>query len=263
MPGSEAQPSEVPTPGFAELLGRIASVPGIRRIRYTSPHPLFFDAELIRAHGELEALCPHVHLPLQSGSDAVLARMRRRYTRDDFRRIVAALREARPDLAITTDLIVGFPGESDAEFRATLELVEEVGFVDSYSFKYSPRPGTPAAELPDRVPGDVAQARLEELQALQKALTSAAHRARVGETTEVLVAGPSRRGGSQLSGRDPYHRIVNFEPPANARVSAGDLLQVRLLAATPHSLLGELATAGGLKPGPPRADEVVRIQGVP
>jgi tRNA-2-methylthio-N6-dimethylallyladenosine synthase len=249
--------------GFAELLRRIAALPGIRRIRYTSPHPLFFDAALLRAHGELEALCPHVHLPLQSGSDAVLARMRRRYTRDGFRRIAADLRRARPDLALTTDLIVGFPGESDADFRATLELVEEVGFVDSFSFKYSPRPGTAAAELPGRVPPQLAQERLEQLQSLQKSLTWAAHRARVGESTEVLVTGASRRGGRQLAGRDPYHRIVNFECPGNGGVSPGDLLTLRLVAATPHSLLGEPLGAAGVKPGPPRTDEVIRIQGVP
>jgi tRNA-2-methylthio-N6-dimethylallyladenosine synthase len=249
--------------GFAQLLQRIAALPGIRRIRYTSPHPLFFDAALVRAHGELEALCPHVHLPLQSGSDAVLARMRRRYTRDDFRRIAADLRRARPDLALTTDLIVGFPGEGDADFRATLELVEEVGFVDSFSFKYSARPGTAAAGLPRRVPPELAQERLEQLQSLQRSLTWAAHRARVGETTEVLVTGASRHGGRQLTGRDPYHRVVNFEPPANVAVSPGDFLALRLVAATPHSLLGEPLPAAGVKPGPPRADEVVRIQGVP
>ena len=254
------------TIGFAELLGRIAAVEGLKRIRYTSPHPLFFDSDLVRAHRELPPLCPHVHLPLQSGSDTLLARMRRRYTRDDFRRIADALRQARPDIAITTDLIVGFPGETDSDFRDTLELVEEVGFVDSYSFKYSPRPGTAAAELPGGVAPQLAQARLEELQALQKSLTGAAHRARVGETTEVLVNGPSRRGGSQLSGRDPYHRVVNFAAPAKAGVAEGDLVSVQLVAATPHSLLGELAGGelrSAVKPGAQRADEWVRIRGVP
>jgi tRNA-2-methylthio-N6-dimethylallyladenosine synthase len=246
---------------FAELLGRLAGIPGLARLRYTSPHPLFFDADLARAHAELEALCPHVHLPLQSGSDAVLRRMRRRYGRDGFRRVVDRLREARPDIALTTDLIVGFPGETDADFRDTLDLVREVRFVDGYSFRYSPRPGTAAAELPDRVPPEVAQERLEELQALLRELTLAAHRARVGERTEVLVAGPSRRGGAQLSGRDPYHRIVNFEPPAppagtpaNAAggvlptPAVGSLVPVRILAATPHSLLGRLE--GPNAPGP-------------
>jgi tRNA-2-methylthio-N6-dimethylallyladenosine synthase len=256
--------------GFAALLGRLAAVPGIVRIRYTSPHPLFFDAELVRAHGELEALCPHVHLPLQSGSDAVLARMRRRYTSDDFRRIAEDLRAARPDMAISTDLIVGFPGETDADFRDTLDLVREVGFVDSYSFKYSPRPGTPAASFPDTVAPETAQARLEELQALQRELGLAAHRARIGERTEVLVTGPSRRGGRQLAGRDPYHRIVNFEVCESAPVEVGSLQPVILIEATPHSLIGDLSVDAGaqivtrsVKPAALEADELIRIGGVP
>jgi len=258
------------TLGFAELLGRLAVVPGIARIRYTSPHPLFFDAELVRAHGELEALCPHVHLPLQSGSDAVLARMRRRYTRDDFRRTADELRAARPDIAISTDLIVGFPGETDADFRDTLELVREVGFVDSYSFKYSPRPGTPAAAYPEAVAPELAQARLEELQALQRELGLAAHRARLGERTEVLVTGPSRRGGRQLTGRDPYHRIVNFEVHPGAPVEAGSLQPVTLVEATPHSLIGDLRVDAGpeimrrsVKPAAVQADELIRVGGFP
>ena len=251
---------------FATLLRRLARVPGLARLRYTSPHPLFFDADLARAHGELANLCPHVHLPLQSGSDAVLARMRRRYTRDGFRWVVDCLRAARPDLALTTDLIVGFPGETDAEFRDTLALVREVRFVDAYSFRYSPRPGTAAASLAEQVPAEVAQARLEELQAALRELTLAAHRSRVGQRTEVLVTGPSRRGGSQLSGRDPYHRVVNFEadPP---QAPPGSLVEVRILAATPHSLLGsrEEPDAPALGAAPvkvraPRADELIQIQ---
>jgi tRNA-2-methylthio-N6-dimethylallyladenosine synthase len=247
---------------FAALLERLAAIPGLARLRYTSPHPAFFDAELARLHGGLPNLCPHVHLPLQSGSDAVLARMRRRYTRDGFRRVVDALRAARPDLALTSDLIVGFPGETDAEFRETLDLVREVGFVDAYSFRYSPRPGTAAAELPGRVPDEVAQERLEELQALLRELTLAAHRARVGERTEVLVTGPSRRGGAQLSGRDPYHRVVNFEADP-AAAPPGSLVALRILAATPHSLLGALEPAAdgpAVKPRAPRADEGGEIQ---
>lgn len=255
-------------PGFAELLRRLAAIPGLARIRYTSPHPCFFDAELIRCHAELEALCPHVHLPLQSGSDAVLARMRRRYTRDGFRRIAEALRAARSDLVLTTDLIVGFPGERERDFRDTLELVREVGFVDSYSFKYSPRPGTAAERLPDRVPPEEAQARLESLQALQRELTLAAHRARVGQRTEVLVHGPSRRGGRQLAGRDPQHRVVNFEAPNGALPEPGSLQPVTLVEATPHSLIGELVGAAGavrrsVKPSADPADELIRVGGIP
>ncbi len=247
---------------FAALLGCLAAIPGLARIRYTSPHPLFFDAALIRAHGELEALCPHVHLPVQSGSDAVLARMRRRHDAAAFRRLVAALRDARPDLALTTDLIVGFPGESDADFRATLALVQDVGFVDSFSFKYSPRPGTAAAAQDGAVAPAVAQARLEELQALQRQLTQAAHRERVGETTEVLVEGPSRRGGGQRSGRDPYHRVVNWTPAADGDAEPGELVRLRIVEATPHSLIGEPLREGGeaaVKPARRPADETGHV----
>jgi tRNA-2-methylthio-N6-dimethylallyladenosine synthase len=228
------------TEPFAGLLRRLDAIEGIERIRYTSPHPLFFDAELIRAHGEVERLCPHVHLPVQSGSDRVLEAMRRRYTRVEYLRIIAALRAARPDIALTTDLIVGFPGEKDTDFRATLELVEEVGFVDHYSFKYSPRPGTAAAEHPDAVPPELAQERLVELQDLQRRLTLDYHRRRVGQPTRILVEGATRRGESQLRGRDPYHRVVNVAAPAaGASPLAGQMLDVDLVDATPHSLIGE------------------------
>jgi len=224
---------------FGELLKRLAGIPGIERLRYTSPHPAFFDEALIRAHGELAELCPHVHLPVQSGSDRILAAMRRRYTAAEYRSIVERLRSSRPDIAITTDLIVGFPGETDADFEATLQLVREVGFVDAYSFKYSPRPGTAAAGLDPALSPEVAQERLEVLQELQRGLTLAAHRARVGEETEVLVEGESRRRGGQLQGRDPYHRVVNLPGDlAGARVEVGDLVVVRIVEATPHSLMG-------------------------
>ncbi len=252
---------------FASLLERLAAIPGLERLRYTSPHPIFFDDAVVAAHASLAPLCPHVHLPLQSGSDEVLRRMRRRYTRDEFRRVVDRLRSARPDLALTTDLIVGFPGETAQDFRDTLSLVREVGFVDAYSFRYSPRPGTAAAELPDPIPGEVAQARLEELQALLRELTWAAHRSRVGELTSVLVAGPSRRGGRQLSGRDPYHRVVNFEADASS-TPPGSIVPVRILAATPHSLLGRPEAAADpaardpeLKAQALRTDELIAIEG--
>ena len=231
---------------FAELLTRIDAIPGIERIRYTSPHPGFFDAGLIAAHAELRALCPHVHLPLQSGSDRVLAEMRRRYTVREYLEVVAALRRARPDLAITTDLIVGFPGETDADFADTLAVARAVGFADSYSFKYSARPGTAAAERSDPVDPARAQERLEELQSLQRELTLAAHRRRVGERTQVLVHGPSRRGGQQWSGRDPYHRVVNFAR-GDAPLAAGDLVEMQIVDATPHSLIGD-------RPRPRRAE---------
>jgi tRNA-2-methylthio-N6-dimethylallyladenosine synthase len=249
-------PADAPTLGFAALLAGLAAIPGVERLRYTSPHPIFFDDALIRAHRELPALQPHVHLPLQSGSDRVLARMRRRYDARSYLRLVERLREARPDLAITSDLIVGFPGESPADFEETLRVVREAGFVDSYSFKYSPRPGTAAAACEDTVAPEEAQQRLEALQALQRELTLSSHRRRVGETTRVLVEGPSRRaeaageGIRQLSGRDPYHRVVNFEAGGGI-VRPGECVPIRLLEATPHSLIGELA----FQPGAPATDE--------
>lgn len=226
---------------FAELLARLDAIPGIERIRYTSPHPIFFDDELVAAHGKLQSLCPHVHLPLQSGSDRILAAMRRRYTAERYLEIVAALRSARPDIAITSDLIVGFPGERDADFEATLAVVAAAGLVDSFSFLYSPRKGTPAAADEDQVADAVARERLERLQTQQARQRFEAHRARVGERTEILVEGPSRHGGRQLRGRDPYHRVVNLlEGPAwtGPAPAPGDRLAVELVEATPHSLLG-------------------------
>jgi tRNA-2-methylthio-N6-dimethylallyladenosine synthase len=228
------------TIGFAELLRRLDALPGLARLRYTSPHPSFFDEELIRAHGELGSLQPHVHLPVQSGSDRVLARMRRRYTAAEYLRLVERLRAARPDLAVTTDLIVGFPGETAADFAATLALIREAGFVDAYSFKYSPRPHTRAASFPDAVPPEVASARLEELQALQRGLTLAYHRSRVGSLCDLLLEGESRRGG-QVSGRDPYHRVVNVAVAVDAAPEPGAMLPVRVIEATPHSLIAEPA----------------------
>ena len=243
---------------FAELLARLDRIPGLSRIRYTSPHPAFFDERLIRAHGELEALCPHVHLPLQSGSDAVLARMRRRYTSAGYLQIVADLRRARPDLAVTTDVIVGFPGETDSDFRETLALFREAGFVDSYLFKYSPRPGTQAAEMTGAVSPEQAQERLLALQALQRELTLQYHRSRVGDTSEILAEGPSRasrqRGGEprQICGRDPYHRVVNVLVPSGSSQSSwhvGSLVPVQIVEATPHSLIGQLTGPPGARSG--------------
>jgi len=222
---------------FAELLRRIAAVSGIRRIRFTSPHPAFVGDDLIAAYGELEALCPHLHLPVQSGSDRVLGAMNRRYDRKGYLETVARLRAARPGLALTTDLIVGFPTETDADFAETLSLMDEVGFTDSFSFKYSERPGTPAARrgLGELAP-ELAQARLEELQARQRALTLAAHAARVGERVEVLVDGQPGHERRQRSGRDPQNRLVNFRAGPDA--SAGRYVQVHVEGYTPHSLLG-------------------------
>jgi len=224
---------------FAELLARLDAIPGLERIRYTSPHPLFFDADLIRAHAELASLCPHVHLPVQSGSDRILDSMRRRYTRSQYLEIVAGLREACPDLALTSDLIVGFPGETDGDFEQTLALVREAEMVDSFSFKYSPRPGTTANDLPDEVPPGLAQERLVRLQELQKSQTLAYHRSRVGAKALVLIDGASRKGGRQRSGRDLQNRVVNLDPGPDHEFLPGAVVPARIVEATPHSLLGE------------------------
>lgn len=224
---------------FPELLSRVAEVPGIERIRFTSPHPIFVSPELVACYRDLEALSPHIHLPVQSGSSRVLGTMKRRHDRERYLEITAALRGARPDLAITTDLIVGFPEETREDFDQTLSLVESVGFTDSFSFKYSPRPGTPAVRRGmEPVDAREAQGRLLELQALQSALTLDAHRARIGERVRVLVEGPSRRGEGQLTGRCPYNRIVNFA--SEGKVEAGRFASVRITAAGPHSLLGAI-----------------------
>ncbi len=224
---------------FAELIRAVAAVPGIQRVRFTSPHPFFVGDDLIACYADVPELCPHLHLPVQSGSSRVLAAMRRRYDRDDYLQRVERLRQARTDLALTTDVIVGFPGETREDFEQTLSLVRELGFVDSFSFKYSPRPGTPAVRggLEPIVPAET-QSRLEELQALQRSLTLAAHERRVGSSVRVLVEGDSRHGGGQRCGRCPYNRIVNFSSPEP--VPAGTLVDVDIHGATPHSLLGEV-----------------------
>ena len=225
---------------FAELLRRIAAVPGIERVRFTSPHPIFVTDALVDAYGDVPELCPHLHLPVQSGSSSVLEAMRRRYTRDDYLQIIERLRAARPDIAISTDLIVAFPGETDADFEQTLSLMREADFVDSFSFIYSPRPGTPAVRRGlEPLPKEVGSARLAELQALQRALTLRHHQARVGRTLEVLVDGPSRHGGDQQQGRCPAHRVVNFS--ASEPAVPGTLVPIRVTDAQPHSLLGERA----------------------
>ena len=245
------QAASAGTMPFAELLAHLDAVPGIERIRYTSPHPLFYDEALIRAHGELEHLCPNVHLPVQSGSNRILEQMRRRYTRERYFEIMAGLRAARPDVAITSDLIVGFPGETEEDFKDTLDLVRIAALVDSFSFKYSPRPGTIAAEMGDEVPPEIAQDRLERLQALQRDQTLAYHQSRVGQQAVVLIEGPSRHGGRQLSGRDPQHRVVNLDVGPGGHpereIQSGSLLPVRIVEATPHSLLAE-PLEGTLRP---------------
>jgi tRNA-2-methylthio-N6-dimethylallyladenosine synthase len=220
---------------FAELLQRIDAVPGIDRIRYTSPHPKDMREDVIRAHAELPALCEHIHLPLQSGSSAVLKRMRRTYSRERYLDRVALIREHVPDCALTTDIIVGFPGETEADFEQTLEVAEEVAYDGAFTFIYSPRRETEAATMPDQLPHELKVARLERLvEVIQRRAHERAQRF-VGRTVEVLVEGPSRTDPSRVRGRSRHNKVVNFDGVA----SPGSLVDVRITTATSQTLGGE------------------------
>ena len=223
---------------FAELLRYVAEIDGIERIRYTTSHPVEFTQRLIDAHGEIDKLATHVHLPVQSGSDRILAAMKRGYTALEFRSIVRRLRKARPDVSVSTDLIVGFPGETESDFAATLRLAEEVGFDASFSFVYSPRPGTPAAELTDSTPREEKAERLQRLQLLLERQARSVSEAMIGSVQRILVEGPSRKDPRELAGRTANNRVLNF--PGAARL-VGSFVNARVTAARSHSLRGELA----------------------
>ncbi|MCC7257537.1 MAG: tRNA (N6-isopentenyl adenosine(37)-C2)-methylthiotransferase MiaB [Gammaproteobacteria bacterium] len=225
---------------LATLIRRVAAVPGIERIRFTTSHPLNFGEALVRAYAEVPALATFLHLPVQSGSDTVLARMRRGYTAQDYREKIAALRAVRPGISVSTDFIVGFPGETEADFAATMQLVADVGFDQSFSFIYSPRPGTPAADYADQVPADVKHRRLEILQRAVNAQAQAISRAMVGTTQRVLVAGPSKKDPRQLAGRTENNRWVNFDGEAGLIGRFADIL---ITEALPNSLRGRGPTA--------------------
>ena len=221
---------------FAELLRYVAEIDGIGRIRYTTSHPREFTQRLIDAHAELDALAPHVHLPVQSGADRVLAAMKRGYTALEYRSIARRLRKARPDLSLTSDFIVGFPGETEREFEATLALARELAFDGSFAFVYSPRPGTPAAELPDAAPRAAKLERLQRLNEVLEAQSRAVSASMVGRVERVLVEGPSKKDAGELAARTGNNRVVNFPGPA---ALAGRFAEVRISAALPHSLRGE------------------------
>jgi tRNA-2-methylthio-N6-dimethylallyladenosine synthase len=223
--------------GFAELLARIDAVDGIERIRYTSPHPKDMKEDVIRAHAELPAVCEHIHLPLQSGSSAVLKRMRRTYDRQRYMDRVSLIREHVPDCAITTDIIVGFPGESEADFEQTLEVVDEVGYDSAFTFVFSPRRETEAAEFGDQVPHPVKTERMERLvELVQRRATERAQRF-IGREVEVLVEGTSRTDETRLRGRSRHNKAVNFDGNANP----GDLVEVEITSATSQTLGGVAA----------------------
>jgi tRNA-2-methylthio-N6-dimethylallyladenosine synthase len=219
---------------FAELLAQIDAIDGIDRVRYTSPHPKDIREDVIRAHADLPSLCRHIHLPLQSGSSAILKRMRRTYNRERFMDRVALIREHVPDCAITTDIIVGFPGETEEDFQQTLEVAEQIGFDGAFTFAYSPRRGTEAATLPDQVPHEVKVQRLERLvDVIQRRAHERAQRF-VGRTLEVLVEGPSRTDPSRLRGRSSHNKVVNFDGLA----SPGEIVDVEITGATSQTLSG-------------------------
>jgi tRNA-2-methylthio-N6-dimethylallyladenosine synthase len=223
---------------FATLVEHVAEVPGIERIRYTTSHPKEMTPRLVDVYRSVDKLVSQLHLPVQSGSDRILAAMKRGYTALEYKSIVRRLRAARPGLSLSSDFIVGFPGETDEDFERTMRLVDDVRFDGAFSFLYSPRPGTPAAELPDQVPRDVAQARLERLQAAIDAQYLDASAAMTGSRQRVLVTGRSTRDAQELSARTDNNRVVNF---AGDTALVGSYVDVLVTAALPHSLRGELA----------------------
>ena len=225
---------------LATLLEYLAEFPGLERIRYTTSHPKEMTPRLIEAYGKLPKLVSALHLPVQSGSDRVLAAMKRGYTALEYKAIVRRLRAVRPQLSLTSDFIVAFPGETDKDFEQTMRLVNDVGFDGSFSFIYSPRPGTPAADFPDQVPPAVAQARLARMQAALDAQYCAHSERMIGSAERVLVTGRSARSESELAGRTEANRVVNFPGAASL---VGNYADVRITAALAHSLRGELAAA--------------------
>ena len=227
---------------FSDLLGLVDGVDGIDRIRYTSPHPKDMREDVIAAHTELEALCEHIHLPLQSGSSRILKSMRRTYSRERYMDRVVMIREALPDCAITTDIIVGFPGETDADFAETLEVAEEVGYDGAFTFNYSPRRGTPAAEMEDQVPHPVKKERMAALiEVVQRRAHEQAQRF-VGRSMEVLVEGPSRSDPTRIRGRIRHSKAVNFEGTAEP----GQMVEVEIGSATSQTLTGSQRLLSGI-----------------
>ena len=223
---------------LGRLIRALAEIPGLARLRYTTSHPRDMDDELIAAHRDVPQLMPFLHLPVQSGSDKLLQAMNRKHGGDDYRRIVERLRAARPDLALSSDFIVGFPGETDADFEATMRLVRDVGYAQAYSFKYSRRPGTPAATMAQQVPEDVKSARLQALQDLLFAQAQAFNETLVGRRLPVLFDRENEKRG-QVLGRSPYMQAVHVEAPPRL---LGTIAEVEIHAATASSLAGRVAT---------------------
>ena len=230
----------IPPTDLAELFARVNDVAGLERIRFTTSNPYNLTPRLIRAMREVPKVCEWFHLPLQSGSDAVLERMNRGYTRAHYLDLIAALRDAEPAMAFSTDIIVGFPGETEADFEATVEMIERVGYDNVFVFRYSRRPGTPAATMPEQVADDVKADRNRRLLQVVERVTGAQSARLAGRTMEVLVDGLSRRNPGELAGRTRCNRVVNFD--GQGQVAVGDVVRVRVTEALPHSLRGTLAT---------------------
>jgi tRNA-2-methylthio-N6-dimethylallyladenosine synthase len=223
---------------FPDLLRSIQEVHGIERVRFTTSHPKDMSSDLIACFRDLNTLCSHIHLPFQSGSDRVLAAMNRHYTGSSYLDLISRVKDARPDIAFSADVMVGFPGETEQDFQDTLSLIQAVRFDVLYSFKYSLRPGTAAADLPDSVPMEVKEERLGTLQALQKEITLENNQRRIGAVYDVLVDGNSRKHPDQVHGRTTHNVIVNF-PGESSLV--GKTVSVRITRANPNSLTGEMA----------------------
>jgi tRNA-2-methylthio-N6-dimethylallyladenosine synthase len=226
VPGSATRPL------FADLLRALNEVEGLRRIRFTSPHPHDFTPDVIDAMAESDKVCEHIHFPLQSGSDRVLKAMRRSYRSERYLAWLERIREAVREVAVSTDLIVGFPGETDEDFERTLDVVGQARFDQAYTFQYSPRPGTRAATMPQQVPKEIVQERFDRLVALQEAISLERMRAEVGRVHEVLIEGVGRKGGAR--GRTRTNKVVHIDPA----VATGTFLDVRIASAHPHHLLG-------------------------
>jgi len=230
---------------FALLIEYVAEIPGIERIRYTTSHPNEFTPRLIEVYGRVPKLVSHLHLPVQHGSDRILMAMKRGYTAMEYKSIVRRLRAVRPDLSLSSDFIVGFPGESERDFEQMMKLIDEVGYDASFSFIFSPRPGTPAANLQDDTPHDVKLARLQRLQAAVELNVRAISLSRVGTTQRILVEGPSRKNPRELMGRTECNRVVNFDGgPQGARL-VGQMIDVVVTEAMSHTLRARVLARAG------------------
>ena len=231
---------------FALLLEYVAEIPGIERIRYTTSHPNEFTPRLVQAYAEIPKLVNHLHLPVQHGSDRILMAMKRGYTALQYKSTIRALRKVRPDISLSSDFIVGFPGETEEDFGRMMALIEDIGFDSSFSFVFSPRPGTPAAHLADDTPQTVKLKRLQHLQATIEANVRRISASREGTVQRILVEGPSRKSAAELMGRTECNRIVNFDGgPASGRL-VGQMIDVRITQALPHSLRGEVVVGASV-----------------